>query len=63
MIFATHNLKILGEKRFLVLGFGGTVMIGMLIPFVNFIILPCTVAGETIMYVEHFQQSMDVVKS
>jgi len=48
--------KTLKQKRLLVLGFGGTVMVGMLIPVINFIVLPCAVAGATIMYIEHFKQ-------
>jgi len=54
-ILFNDQRAVLKEKRLLVLGFGGTVMIGMMIPIVNFIILPCAVAGATIMYVEHFK--------
>jgi len=58
---ANHNIvfkeqrAILRNKKMLVLGFGGTVMVGMMIPVVNFIVLPCAVAGATLMYVEHFK--------
>ncbi|MDH3327292.1 MAG: sulfate transporter CysZ [Gammaproteobacteria bacterium] len=48
--------KLLKQKRLLVIGFGGVVMIGMMIPVVNFIILPCAVAGATLMYIDHFKQ-------
>ena len=48
--------KLLGKKKMLVIGFGGTVMVGMMIPVVNFIILPCAVAGATLMYLDHFKQ-------
>ena len=41
----------------LVLGFGGAVMIGTMIPVVNFIILPCAVAGATAMCLDHFNFS------
>jgi len=47
--------KILQQKRFLVLGFGGAVMLGMMIPIVNFFILPSAVVGATLMYLEHFK--------
>jgi len=47
----------LAQKRMLVLGFGGAVMVGTMIPFVNFIILPCAVAGATVMYLEHFKEN------
>ena len=53
--------EILQQKRFLVLGFGGAVMVGTMIPFINFIILPCAVAGATAMYVEHFKDSQDAI--
>lgn len=46
----------LKQKRFLVLGFGGAVMIGTMIPIVNFFILPCAVAGATVMYLEQFHK-------
>ena len=48
---------ILKQKRFLVLGFGAAVMLGTMIPFVNFIILPCAVAGATAMYLEQFDHT------
>lgn len=51
-----NQRKLLGKKRMLVLGFGGIVMVGMMIPVVNFIILPCAVAGATLMYLDHFKQ-------
>jgi len=60
-----HNIafkdqrKKLSEKRLLVLGFGGAVMFGTMIPFVNFIILPCAVAGATAMYLDQFRISTD----
>jgi len=47
----------LKQKRLLVLGFGGAVLAGTMIPFVNFIILPCAVAGATVMYLEQFRES------
>lgn len=52
-----HQREKLKQKRLLVLGFGGAVMAGTMIPFVNFIILPCAVAGATVMYLEHFKVS------
>ena len=48
--------KKLAQKKMLVLGFGGAVMIGTMIPFVNFIILPCAVAGATVMYLDQFDE-------
>lgn len=51
---------ILKEKRMLVVGFGGLVMVGMMIPIVNFIIMPCAVAGATLMYLDHFKTDKNV---
>ncbi len=47
---------IVGKKRLLAMSFGGTVMVGMMIPIVNLVIIPAAVAGATIMYLEHFKQ-------
>ncbi|MDH5257944.1 MAG: sulfate transporter CysZ [Gammaproteobacteria bacterium] len=49
--------KLLKEKRLLVVGFGGTVMVCMMVPILNFIVLPCAVAGATLMYLDHFKRN------
>jgi len=49
--------KILSQKRWLALGFGGAVMVTMMIPLVNFIIVPSAVAGATLMVLEHYQNT------
>ncbi len=46
--------RILGERRWLVLGFGLAVMAAMTVPVVNFFVMPCAVAGATVMWVEVF---------
>jgi len=46
--------RILGERRWLVLGFGLAVMAAMTVPIVNFFVMPCAVAGATVMWVEVF---------
>ena len=44
--------RVLREQRWMALGFGIAVMAGMAVPVLNFIIMPCAVAGATVMYVE-----------
>jgi len=46
--------RILGERRWLVLGFGVAVMAAMTVPVVNFFVMPCAVAGATVMWAEVF---------
>ena len=46
---------ILANKRILTLGFGTMVMLGTLIPFINFLVMPVAVAGATKMYVKEFK--------
>ncbi len=45
----------LASKRLLSLGFGGMVLLGTMIPFVNFLVMPVAVAGATKMYVSEFK--------
>jgi len=45
----------LGEKKMLSLGFGGTVMLGTMIPLLNFLVMPIAVAGATAMRIEQFK--------
>lgn len=42
------------KQRFLVLGFGSSAMVIMLIPVVNFFAMPAGVAGATYMWINHF---------
>lgn len=44
--------RVLREQRWMALGFGIAVMAGMAVPVLNFFIMPCAVAGATVMYVE-----------
>ncbi len=58
---ANHGLgfseqrKCLGERRLLALGFGGAAMLALVIPIVNFIVIPASVAGATAMWVGEFK--------
>ena len=49
--------RILGERRYLALGFGGAVMCALAIPVVNFVVIPAAVAGATILWVERLSQA------
>lgn len=44
----------LATKRMLSLGFGSTVLLATLIPFINFLVIPVAVAGATKMYLKEF---------
>ena len=44
--------KLLAERRLTSLGFGAVIMICMIIPVVNFVVMPASVAGATAMWVE-----------
>ncbi len=55
-----HNIKfarqrqVAASKRLTVLGFGATVMFALMIPIVNFVVIPAAVAGATAMWVKEF---------
>jgi len=46
------QLRYLKKRRFLSLGFGASVTIALLIPVLNFLVMPAAVAGATRMWVE-----------
>lgn len=46
--------KVLREKRWLSLGFGGATMLATLIPVVNFLVMPAAVAGATALWIERW---------
>lgn len=45
----------LAKKRVMSLGFGSMVLLGTLIPIVNFLVMPVAVAGATVMYLQEFK--------
>jgi CysZ protein len=51
MLFKKQR-EILGQEKMLCLGFGGASMLATLIPVLNFIAIPASVAGATVMLVE-----------
>ena len=46
--------QIWAKKRLLALGFGSMVLVAMLIPIINFFVMPVAVAGATSMWVREF---------
>ena len=46
--------ELLAQRRMTSLGFGAVIMISMVIPVVNFVVMPASVAGATAMWVEGF---------
>ena len=45
----------LRDRRLLSLGFGGAVMAALAVPVLNFVVIPCAVAGATAMWVEQLE--------
>lgn len=60
---ANHGLsfaeqrRLLAGRRFLSLGFGGSVMLMLAVPLLNFLVIPAAVAGATAMWVDEFADS------
>ncbi len=48
---------VLARRRWLSLGFGGSVMVGLTIPVLNFLVIPSAVAGATAMWVEQLRDA------
>lgn len=51
--------RILARRRLLTLGFGGTATVALLVPFVNFLVIPVAVAGATAMWVDQLSAHRD----
>ena len=49
------------DRRLLGLGFGGAVMAALAVPVLNFLVIPCAVAGATAMWVEQFRDDASSV--
>lgn len=54
----SRQRQVLGERRWMALGFGFAVMSAMAIPVVNFFVMPCAVAGATAMWVDAIEPSL-----
>ena len=61
---ANHDLEFLEQRRLLKgkwllsMGFGWAVMFALAVPLVNFLVIPCAVAGATLMWVEQFEDEV-----
>ena len=51
--------KLMARRRLLGLGFGGAVMLALMVPGLNFVVIPTAVAGATAMWVERFPKRAD----
>ena len=54
-IRSAEQKKLLGKKRFLTLGFGSAVTIATMTPILNFLVMPASVAGATMMWVKQLK--------
>ena len=54
----TEQRRQLGERRLMSMGFGGMVMMVMVVPVLNFVVMPASVAGATAMWVDHYRDSV-----
>ena len=60
---ANHGLtfprqrKLLAGRRFLTLGFGGAMTVVLMVPFLNFLLIPAGVAGATAMWVDQLSHA------
>ena len=52
----------LRSRRMLSLGFGAAVMAALAIPVLNFLVIPCAVAGATAMWVEQLEEGDPVAR-
>jgi CysZ protein len=50
--------KILGERRLLALGFGSASLLITLVPVLNFLAMPASVIGATLMWIEQFPHAL-----
>ncbi len=62
---ANHGLtfprqrRLLASRRFLTLGFGGAMTLVLMIPFLNFLLIPAGVAGATAMWVDQLSNAAE----
>ena len=53
----TEQRNLLARRRWLSIGFGGSVMFGLAIPVLNFLVIPSAVAGATAMWVDQLRDA------
>ena len=49
--------SVLARRRWLSVGFGGSVMFGLTVPLLNFLVIPSAVAGATAMWVDQLRDA------
>ena len=57
-ILLAQQRSLLKTKKWLILGFGGAVMLGTLLPILNFFIVPSAVVASTLIYIDHFREDV-----
>ena len=57
-IFFRQQRRLLKKHRYAALGFGGGVMLLLMLPVLNFLIMPAAVSGATIWWVERIKPSL-----
>ncbi|MFQ5588297.1 MAG: sulfate transporter CysZ [Nitrospiria bacterium] len=55
-ILFSEQRRVLRAKKGLTLGFGGAALVLLMIPILNFFVMPIAVAGATAMWIEQFEQ-------
>ena len=53
----TEQRELLARRRWLSVGFGGSVMFGLAVPVLNFLVIPSAVAGATAMWVDKLRDA------
>lgn len=48
--------SLLAKRRLLSLGFGGAIMVALVIPVLNFLVIPASVAGATALWVDEYSK-------
>jgi CysZ protein len=57
-IFFRQQRRLLKKQRYIALGFGGGVMLLLMLPLVNLLLMPAAVSGATIWWVERIKPSL-----
>lgn len=50
-----HQRRLLAKKRMIALGFGSGALLTMMVPVVNFLVMPVAVAGATCLWINEFK--------
>ena len=58
LLHFSQQRQLLRQRRILAYGFGGSSLLMTMVPFVNFLAMPVSVAGATAMWVEELKESV-----